>query len=544
MASLTLLPGKSPADVFHITRAETVIGKRADCDIVLAGNYVSKIHARILRHSDGLYIEDLKSTNTTQVGGVPVETPRRLVDGDEIKIGKFRLVFSELDDFSEAMTIVGSLDVCTADGHLFLRHRAEQKLRVIMEINRELIGQLDLDAVLHKVLDELLRVFPHAERGFVLVRDEVTDTLRLKASRFRRASLQHRSPSRMVCNYVLRQGNVILCDNVSTSMFTESRSLGDSQVTSIICAPLVDRSRRPVGVIQVDTCNRKERFEQADLEFLAALAGTISVAVESARMHELELSRRRIEQEAEDAWSVQRNFLPGDCPDVPGYQFWHDYKPARFVGGDYFDYRAVPCTSAPASGSQARRWAVTLGDVSGKGMPAALLMARIAAEVRMLLQSDSKLSMIAEILSKSLYESGMPDRFMTLLMLLIDPEWHRLTIINAGHMAPLIRRSGGEIEIVGQDQAGPPLGVEKDQAYAAAETSIGPGDVVLLYTDGVNEALSPQGEQFGIKRLHDCLTNASVTAISAGQAIQARLATHTSGRDQYDDMAIICFGRV
>jgi phosphoserine phosphatase RsbU/P len=126
--------------------------------------------------------------------------------------------------------------------------------------------------------------------------------------------------------------------------------------------------------------------------------------------------RRRIEHEAQDAWSVQRSFLPAECPLVPGYQFWHDYKPARFVGGDYFDYQEVSGAKATTSGLSDGRWAVTLGDVSGKGMPAALLMARVAAEVRLLLQKDSDPSPIAGILSKNFYDSGMPDRFMTLLL--------------------------------------------------------------------------------------------------------------------------------
>jgi phosphoserine phosphatase RsbU/P len=186
---------------------------------------------------------------------------------------------------------------------------------------------------------------------------------------------------------------------------------------------------------------------------------------------------------------------------------------------------------------------VTLGDVSGKGMPAALLMARVAAEVRLLLQKDSDPSPIAAILSKNFYDSGMPDRFMTLLLLLIDPRSHRLTIVNAGHMLRLIMRSGGAIDTVDKDHAGPPLGVEKDQRYSQTETSLGPGDIVFLYTDGVNEALSPNGERFGINRLRDCLARSPDTAAAAGQAIQAKLAAHAAGQDQYDDMAIICFGR-
>ncbi len=543
MPSLTLLPGESPAEVFPINQPSMVIGKTPECDIILSGAYVSKVHARIVVNPDGLYIEDLKSTNATRVGGVPLKAPHRLVHGDEIKIGGCRLVYNGQDDPPEAMTIMDSIDLAEEDGRSLSWKKAEQKLRVITEISRELVGQLDLDAVLHKVLNELLRVFPQAERGFILFREDETNSLSLKASCFRRPGRQQSLPSRMVGDHVMRHGTAILCENVSTSPFMDSRSLGESQTTSIICAPLQDYGRKSVGIIQIDTRDKHKRFDRDDLDFLVALAGTISMAVEGARLHQIELGRRRIEQEAQDAWSVQRNFLPAGCPEIPGYQFWHDYRPARFVGGDYLDYREITGRGSSVSESPTRRLAVTLGDVSGKGMPAALLMARIAAEVRILLQGDCDLAMIAGILNKNFYDSGMPDRFMTLLVLVIDLERHRLTIVNAGHMVPMIRRSGGEIELIGEEQAGPPLGVERDHVFTLSETTIEEGETVLVYTDGVNEALSRSGEQFGTKRLQLCLANAPGPATTTGQLIRAHLESHTVGRDQYDDIALVCFGR-
>jgi phosphoserine phosphatase RsbU/P len=165
--------------------------------------------------------------------------------------------------------------------------------------------------------------------------------------------------------------------------------------------------------------------------------------------------------------------------------------------------------------SPPNQWAIALGDVSGKGMPAALLMARITTEVRLLVQVDPEPTHVAGLLNRSLCENGA-GRFLTFLLTVLDVRRHQLTVVNAGHMGPMIRRAGNRIEVIGQDESGPPLGVVDDQAYQAVTTHIDPGDVVVLFTDGVNEAMSPSGEMFGMRRLEQCVTTASGGAISNG----------------------------
>jgi serine phosphatase RsbU (regulator of sigma subunit) len=275
-----------------------------------------------------------------------------------------------------------------------------------------------------------------------------------------------------------------------------------------------------------------------DLDFLVAVAGTISVAVENARLHEIEVQHKLMAQELRDAWTVQRSFIPDQCPTVPGYEFWHDYEPAHVVGGDYFDY--LPLLSAR---SPTKRWAIALGDVSGKGMPAALLMARISTEVRLLLQVEPEPARVVGLLNQSLFDKEVKEKFVTFLLLLLDVRRHQLTVINAGHMGPIIRRAGGRMDVIGQDHSGPPLGVVEDRAYETVTTKIGSGDVVVLYTDGVNEATSPIGEQFGMGRLQRCLATAPQGASAVGKAIRDAVRTYTVGRDQSDDITLICLGR-
>jgi serine phosphatase RsbU (regulator of sigma subunit) len=132
---------------------------------------------------------------------------------------------------------------------------------------------------------------------------------------------------------------------------------------------------------------------------------------------------------------------------------------------------------------------------------------------------------------------------VTFLLIVLDVRRHRLTVVNAGHMGPMIRRAGGRIEVIGQDRSGMPLGVVDDQVYEAVTTRVGPGDIVILYTDGVTEAMSPSSEQFGMGRLERCLAMAPHGASSLGQAILSAVRAHTADRDQFDDITLVCLGR-
>jgi serine phosphatase RsbU (regulator of sigma subunit) len=545
MPSLTMLTGESPVREFGLNKDEHVIGKGPDCDIILPDPHVSKAHARIFRRTDGLYIENLKNTNKTKISGELLTEPRRLVHGDVIKICNYTLAYAGPTASPDGSTVIlGTIDLARTTSRSLAREAAEAKLRVIMEVAAEMVGILDLPAVLEKVLDALFRVFPHAARGFVLSRGEPNDALVTKARKLRSGNGGEFAPSQTIYDLVTSQRQAILCEDVQAdTRFTGSGSVGASCVHSIMCAPLWDERRKAIGVLQVDTTDPRNRFNPDDLEFLVAIAGTISMVIENARLHGLEIRLRQTEQEARDAWAVQRSFLPDRCPVVPGYEFWHHYKPARFVGGDYFDYLPLRGTRADASKTPATRWVIALGDVSGKSMPAALLMARIATEARLLFQMERDPTRVMSLLNRSLCENEAAGRFMTFLAVGLDAKRHELTIVNAGHMGPMVRRAGGRVEVIGQDRSSPPLGVVDDQTYETVTTRFASGDVAVLYTDGVNEALSPGGQQFGKQRLEQCLAAASQGAESVGRAIADAVAAHTGECDQFDDIALICLGR-
>jgi serine phosphatase RsbU (regulator of sigma subunit) len=542
MHSLIMIEGDSPGKEFALDRSVTDIGKGPTCDILLTDRHVSKMHARIERTLDGFDIVDLDSKNKTKVGGRDIRR-QRLNDGDIIKICCYQFRYVEGGP-GPIPTILSEVDATVPSDGTASEVRPEEKLRAIMEVVTELTGVLELDSVLHKVLAALIRIFPQAERGFVLFKDPGCTDIRIRASRVRHPGSSPATISRTIYEYVTGEGRAILCEDVhADGRFEASRSVGESRVRTMMCVPLWDHGRRAVGVLQIDTPEGKSRFGRDDLDFLVAIAGAVGMVVENARLHEIAVRHEKTEQEGRDARAVQRALLPERPPTLMGYEFWHDYEPARFVGGDYFDYRPLPGHGRRSARSPSRRWAIALGDVSGKGMPAALLMARISSEVRLLVQAEPDPARVVELLNRNLCEGGSADKFITFLLLILDGHRHELTIVNAGHMGPLIRRSDGQIEVVGEEESGTALGIVETETYQAVTIPLGAGDVVVVYTDGVTDATSLGGDRFGSERLQQILSTAPGGAGPVGESIREAVRRHVGGGEPFDDITLLTFGR-
>ena len=342
-------------------------------------------------------------------GGVEVKR-RRLRDGDIIKICGYQFRYVEGGEPPGITpTILSEIDTTTAADGTASGVRPEEKLRAIMEVVTELTGVLDLGSVLEKVLGSLFRLFPQADRGFVLSQADDGQGVRTAAVKLRHPGSTQPTVSRTVFEYVTGAGRAILCEDAAEDgRFRASRSVRESLARTLMCVPLWGHDRRAVGVLQIDTREGRPRFGPDDLDFLVAVAGAVGMAVENARLHELAVRLGRAEQEARDARAVQRALLPDRPPGMPGYEFWHHYEPARSVGGDYFDYRPLPGPGASSQPSPAC-WAIALGDVEGKGMPAALLMARLSSEVRLLLQTEPDPFRVVGILNRNLLRrAGRP----------------------------------------------------------------------------------------------------------------------------------------
>jgi serine phosphatase RsbU (regulator of sigma subunit) len=327
---------------------------------------------------------------------------------------------------------------------------------------------------------------------------------------------------------------ILSADAASDQRFGMAQSIADFQIRSMICAPMIGSSGEPLGVLQIDTMNQRSRFSNDDLEVLAAVAGQAAVAIENARMHEQAVLQQALARDLDLASQMQRGLLPSRPPAVPGYVFFDYYQSARQVGGDYYDY--VPLRDG--------RIAVVLGDVAGKGVAAALIMARLSSDVRFALATYEDPAQAVTAVNASFASHGWSDRFVTMIVAVIDPRDHKMTLVNAGHMAPLLRRASGEVIEVGDDEAGLPIGVSDDYEFEAFSTSIDPGESLTIFTDGFSEAMNAARELYGLERLMAQVAANSISVDELGHHVLDDVRCFVGDFPQSDDMCLACFGRM
>ena len=364
-------------------------------------------------------------------------------------------------------TVMTRLDVSSGSSSLRLEVNPHAKLKALMEISRNLGRAVALNDVLPKVLDSLLTIFPQADRGVMVLRDAASGKLIPRALKHRRPELVDTVRiSRTIVQGVMAGKEAILSADASSDFrFKASESIVDFHIRSVMCAPLITSQGDVTGVIQIDTSDQRNRFSRDDLEVLASVACQAAIAVENAELHETAIRDQKRSRELEVAHDVLRGFLPSPSPRIEGYDFFHFYEPANELGGDYYDYIPLP----------GRRLAVVVADVSGKGIPASLLMARLSADVRYCLASEPSPAEAVAQLNRVFFSAGWEDRFVTLVLAVLDPLRHELTLVDAGHPPAYLQHAGKVIQAVDEANARLPLGVMDDAEYVQVSHPLGPG---------------------------------------------------------------------
>jgi serine phosphatase RsbU (regulator of sigma subunit) len=538
------------------------MGRHPDCDIVLDAGAVSRQHAKILA-KDGTYqLEDMGSRNGTFLNGRLIHQAAALQDGDLIRICDLELSFhhepssSELrtlglkgdlqhgssvsfmmvDDPEESASraVTGKLDMRGSSYGTQLIANADSKLTALIEIMKKSLGRtVSLDEVLPKVLEGLFKVFLQADRGFIILRER-DGSLQPRWIKTRRDEADGTVRiSRTILREIMEKREAIISlDASNDERFEMSQSITDFRIRSMIAAPLLDSEGEPIGAIQIDTQQQRNRFEDKDLEVLGAIAVQAGMAIENAQLHEQVLQQKLVEQDLLLAKQVQAAFLPAVAMDLGGYDFFQYYQAANHIGGDYFDYIRL-------SGD---RVAIVVADVVGHGVAAAMFMAKLSAETRFALAREDDPATAVALLNQNLTSLGI-GRMVTMLVIELDFVADRATIVNAGHMPPLLRRSHGELLEPSDRQAGFPLGIFDDLTYEATKVDLEPGDLMVLYTDGIFEAPNIAGQQFSINRMRQLVTQGNGQVESTGQSIVDQVQAHIAETAQEDDMCLVIVGR-
>ncbi|MBI4582609.1 MAG: SpoIIE family protein phosphatase [Planctomycetes bacterium] len=544
MPYLEIVEG-SPSGPVHLQSAEVLIGRGESCDLVLKGRSVSRSHARLSCQGGAFFIEDMNSRYGTYLNGARIVRPTKLLNNDLIKIGDTALRFREgepepasaASPQEEGKTFILSTCDATVEPEKSTRVDPVLKLHAVMEILRCLRTAFQADDLLPKILESLFRIFPQASTGVILLLDEQDGRkLVLKASHSRPgAGGQEVGISQTILQQALEKKQGILsADAQSDDQFKASFSVSTYNIRSLMCVPFLSQSNEPLGVLQLHTGESDRRFTEEDLDILTSVASATAMALENLKLHEGLLAKEKMQRELQLARDMQQRFLPAVQPVVPGYQFFTSYQSALSVGGDYYGFIELP----------EDRLAIAVADVSGKGMPAAMLMARLSSDIRSAAVANPDPGAALQAVNRSLCEAEFEGKFVTLLLMVLDKNQHAITLANAGHPAPLLRRATGEIIELGKSTAGYPLNVQPGFAYQEATCSLEPGGMVLAYTDGVVEAMRVGGQLFGIERLKDCFAAGPDQPGAMGARILEEVSRFAAGRAQSDDITLVCFRRL
>ena len=410
---------------------------------------------------------------------------------------------------------------------------AETKLKAILQLMDTLGASIELDEVLPKILDGLFTIFVRADRGFIVLKDKDAGKFIPRATKYRRKDHETQIRiSRTVIQKVTQEKTALITEDASQEFGTPS--LVDVEIHSMMCVPLIGTGGEVLGVMQVDTSQLKNRFNENDLELMAAVARQAAVAVENAQLHEVAVREATIKQDLALASKIQRGFLPDKSPDVEGYEFFSYYYPARMIGGDFYDYIEMPDGCL----------AVVLADVAGKGIAASLIVAKLASEFKSCLISEPTPGAAIARMNNVFCHPRWEDRFVTALLMMLQPRSHQVCIVNAGHMAPLLRHADGTIEEIGQELAGLPLGVVEDTDYDPRTINLAIGDSLTAYTDGIPDARNVRDEFFGIPRLLTEMNARPFKSVDEmGRHIIDTVRQFAGSQTQTDDMCVSIIGR-
>jgi phosphoserine phosphatase RsbU/P len=408
-----------------------------------------------------------------------------------------------------------------------------ERLGLLYRLSQAFNSTLDLDEVLNRVMDEVIAI-TRAERGFVMLQEQ-DGRLHFHAARGidqQTIDTPEFHISRGLVARVAEEGQPILTsDAQSDERLSMRHSVVNLRLRAILCVPMRVRDKL-VGVIYVDNRLHTGIFTQADLELLTAVAATAAIAIDNARLYKLAIEKGRIERELQMARDLQRSLLPQHTPRIPSWQFIARWQPARQVAGDFYDFIPV-----------GEQLGLLIADVSDKGMASALFMVLSRSILRASLSQAIPVDGVTQA-NRLICADSVDGMFVTLFYGLLDPATGDLTYVNAGHDPALLYQAATD-----QWQmlwpTGPVLGIDEAMVYEQRTIRLNPNDFLLLYTDGVTDALNSQGQEFGRDRLRQiAAAERRAPADTLVGTLEQALYEFVGGSEPFDDVTILLVKRL
>jgi serine phosphatase RsbU (regulator of sigma subunit)/pSer/pThr/pTyr-binding forkhead associated (FHA) protein len=517
------------------------IGRSSRNTIHLPDPSVSREHAQVMLTDGKCELHDLGSRNGVRVNGRRIEAPTILATGDRVEIGAFALQVSE----GEPTTTIQLSDQTVMDTSVRLRadqlieRRANQAVSggraPVIQWLAQAGQMLVIPRPLHETCDELLEVVARAvpaSRYVLLLQDKpdaepIPIASRVAGGRPDRPLVL----SRTILHHVINTCAAVMTREPSMDpRFQGHQSVISSAARSAMAVPLFD-NQKVLGVLYVDTLDPRVVFDENQLEVLTLLGNMAAVKITNARLLEHEQVRARMAQELSSATRIQRGLLPTVLPTVPGWLLDAHLETCYEVGGDLYDVRV----------RSDGRLSFMIGDVSGKGMGASLLMSSFLSSLRVLDDAGAEAAPLANRLGSVMARNLEGGMFVTAALGSLDPATGVARVVNAGHMPTYVVREGG---IASYDSSGIPFGILPEFKYHEDEIVLAPGETLVMFTDGVTEA--QRGDEFfDEERLQQVLIeNAGAPSCrEMREAVMQKVDAFLAGAQRTDDITLLMLRR-
>lgn len=502
---------------------------------------LSRQHLALQRAEGQWTVEDLGSKNGTLLNGSRIAAAEPFRSGDRISAGHLileligpsgdtaasRVEFVDSNEVSgpTSTTVIANLaGVLGPDEEDLSKTRVIQgspQMRALIRAGRELAGHRPLNELFEVIMDLSIQAVA-AGRGVLMTLEG--DQLIVRAARGDGFKI-----SSTVRDRVLNEkASLLVRDAQLDQAFRQQMSIVEQKVRSMLAVPL-QTNDRVIGLIYLDSPHLIREFTREDLNLLTVMANVAAIRIEHARLAEVEQVEKMLAKELDQAAHIQRGLLPKSAPVLEGVDIAGYNAACRTVGGDYYDFLPYPDG----------RVAMLVGDVAGKGMPAALLMSSLQARVQVLFEDPSDLAVKVTRLNRIVSSNCPENRFITFFMAVLDTKTGQLTYCNAGHNPPLVvRRDGSVQKFTG---GGVVLGILPIAKYTETTSQLEVGDTVVLYSDGVTEAVPPGvDEDFGEDRLAEVVAkHAGEPALAIIESVIQAVNAYTCGAPPADDITLV-----
>jgi serine phosphatase RsbU (regulator of sigma subunit) len=549
MPKLIIKNSAHPTENLPLSRLRTTIGRSARSDVCIPDAFASRLHAEVRKEGDSYWLHDLGSANGTRYNGSVVSMPIPLVSGGEIQIGETTIVFEDerfkeirnatlIADSTQAldpsMTISFTRQVPTAEILESQFSSRNNLLGLISKVGVALLSSSGLDETLQQVASLVFEAVP-AERCMIMLRDETAeDGMKISVARKRgkEEKIEEVRISRIVLDEVMKNGKSVLTSDAQHDPRFASQTMSLLGIRSVLAVPLSISQKEVFGIIYADSPTFEANFTEEHLNILTTLASVASIRVENAKLLDERFERERMERELELATEIQQSFQPSAPPVLDDYEFQGISFSCYEIGGDYYDF--IPQHDG--------KMLVALGDVSGKGTAAALLMSSVHAAIHAQVAARTSLYEMVKSVNQYLAENTPSNRFVTLFVAELDTKTGILKYINAGHNPPLLGRANGQVEQL--ESGGFPLGIIPMADFEVGELNLEAGEALVIYSDGVSEANNLQEEEFGMERLIQVVSrNLKSSAAGMRDKIESALSAFTQTAAPNDDITLVIVKR-